>query len=68
MASFKKRVEQIKSAEHDVDVVLKAARLQRHPMGKDRLELILQYICYMMGIVAFLIAFCVYFYLLTTVR
>jgi len=38
MTTFDERVEQIESAEKDVDKVLKAAKLQRNPQGFDRWE------------------------------
>lgn len=55
MASFDKRVKQIAGAEKDVDRVLRAAKLQRHPMSNERLDTILTFITLNVLIVAILI-------------
>lgn len=55
MASFDKRVKQIAGAEKDVDRVLRAAKLQRHPMSNERLDAILTFITLNVLIVAILI-------------
>lgn len=53
--TFKKTVKQIRDAEKNVDLVLKAARLQRYPMSDRRLEMILEHITVIVAIIAGLI-------------
>ncbi len=57
MADFNEVVKQIEDVEKKVDMVLKAARLERHekqPMSKDMLAMILNYV---VGTLAMILGF-----------
>ena len=51
--TFKETVRQIERSEKNVDRVLRAARLQRHPMSNERLEMILGYTTLIIGMILF---------------
>lgn len=44
MASFKKRVKQIARTEKDVDKVLRAARLTRHPIDHRYTNMVMEWV------------------------
>lgn len=48
---FKEVIHTIKGAEKDKDKFCKAARIEREPMSKERLEMILGYIALYLGMV-----------------
>lgn len=49
--TFKEVIHTIKGAEKDKDKFLKAARIERQPMSKERLEMILNYIAAYLGMI-----------------
>ncbi len=57
---FKEVINTIKSAEKDKDKFCKAARIERQPMSKERLEMILTYIA---GYLAMILGFVLFFML-----
>ena len=48
---FKEVIHTIKGAEKDKDKFCKAARIERQPMSKERLEMILNYIAVYLGMI-----------------
>ena len=66
MSSFKKRVKQIADAEKDVDRVLKAAKLQRHPKQHD--PMMFEYILAIAVIVCMFAAYIVPMFLIMSGR
>ncbi|MDE7416311.1 MAG: hypothetical protein K2N44_08425 [Lachnospiraceae bacterium] len=48
---FKEVIHTIKGAEKDKDKFCKAARIERQPMSKERLEMILDYIAAYLGMI-----------------
>ena len=48
---FKEVIHTIKGAEKDKDKFCKAARIERQPMSKERLEMILEYIAAYLGMI-----------------
>lgn len=59
---FDDRVKQIAEAEKDVNKVLKAAQLDRHPISNERLSMILAYITTIIAIIAITVVLVVFIY------
>lgn len=60
---FKEVMHTIKGAEKDKDKFCKAARIERKPMSKERLEMVLNYIAVYLGMVLVFAFFFTLFYL-----
>ena len=58
---FKEVIHTIKGAEKDKDKFCKAARIERQPMSKERLEMILNYIAAYLGMILMFAFFCILF-------
>lgn len=60
---FKEVIHTIKGAEKDKDKFCKAARIERQPMSKEKLEMILGYIGIYLGMILIFAFFFTLFYL-----
>lgn len=60
---FKEVIHTIKGAEKDKDKFCKAARIERQPMSKENLEMILEYISIYLGMILVFAFFFTLFYL-----
>lgn len=60
---FKEVIHTIKGAEKDKDKFCKAARIERQPMSKEKLEMILVYIGIYLGMILIFAFFFTLFYL-----
>ncbi|MFG6369553.1 MAG: hypothetical protein K1W16_14295 [Lachnospiraceae bacterium] len=60
---FKEVIHTIKGAEKDKDKFCKAARIDRQPMSKEKLEMILGYIAGYLGMILIFLFFFTLFYL-----
>ncbi len=60
---FREVVTTIKGAEKDKDKFCKAARIERQPMSKEKLEMILGYVTFNLGMVLIFLFFMTLFYL-----
>lgn len=60
---FKEVIHTIKGAEKDKDKFCKAARIERQPMSKEKLEMILNYIAAYLGMILVFAFFFALFYL-----
>jgi hypothetical protein len=60
---FKEVIHTIKGAEKDKDTFCKAARIERQPMSKENLEMILEYISIYLGMILVFAFFFTLFYL-----
>lgn len=59
---FKEVIHTIKGAEKDKDKFCRAARINRQPMSKDQLEMILNYIAAYLGMILIFAFFFTMFY------
>lgn len=59
---FKEVIHTIKGAEKDKDKFCKAARIEREPMSKEKLEMILNYIAAYLGMILVFAFFFTLFY------
>lgn len=60
---FKEVIHTIKSAEKDKDKFCKAARIERKPMSKEKMEMLLGYIALYLGMILLFGFFFTLFYL-----
>lgn len=60
---FKEVIHTIKGVEKDKDKFCKAARIERQPMSKERLEMVLEYIAVYLGMILVFAFFFTLFYL-----
>ncbi len=60
---FKEVIHGIKGAEKDKDKFCKAARIERQPMSKEKLEMVLGYIAVYLGMILVFSFFATLFYL-----